>query len=116
MIRLDLPLPPSTNSAYFNVPGKGRVPSAKHSEWKREAGWLIRLANPSPIIGPYRFTIKLPASLYGDIDNRVKLSMDLLVEHGVTSDDKHAVSSTAERCADVPSGRCLVIVSGVNEP
>ena len=62
MIRLDLPLPPSTNSAYFNVPGKGRVPSAKHSEWKREAGWLVRLANPSPIIGPYRFVIKAPAS------------------------------------------------------
>ena len=110
MIRLELPLPPSTNGAYVNRPGKGRARSAKHAAWKREAGWLIKIAKPGKIAGPYRFTILLPIGMRGDISNRVKLAEDLLVELGVTPDDRHAIRSYPVRCADVPAGRCVIEV------
>jgi|SRR5271166_1761446 len=115
-ITIELPLPPSANHAYFNVPGKGRRPSAKHAEWKREAGWLIKLARLTPLpTGRYSFSLLLPAMMYGDVDNRVKLVLDLLGPRGmrVTPDDKFARIDLVDRSGDVPSGRCIVSVSSV---
>ena len=71
---------------------------------------MIRAEKPTPIAGPYRFTIQLPQKMRGDVDNRTKLAADLLVELGVTPDDRHAISVKAERCADVSPYGCVVIL------
>lgn len=122
MIRLELPLPPSSNNAYINVLGRGRVRSKAHAEWKRSASWEMVLSccgslrEKTKIEGPFRLAIYLPNKIRGDVSNRVKLAEDLLVELGVTPDDRHAVSVHAERSADVAPGRCLIVVEAAHEP
>ncbi len=115
-IRFDLPLPPSTNGAYTNRKGgrgKGRYPSKAHKEWKIEAGWLLNTQKSERIIGPYRFTILVPQDMRGDVSNRVKLAEDLMVEFGITPDDRYAVSSHAERSMEVAPKRCIIILEAV---
>ena len=109
-IRLTLPIPPSLNGAYFNVPGRGRVSSRGLSDWKAAAGWKLKSQRPGSIPGAYRFALYLPAKMRGDLDNRIKAAMDLLKEHRVTPDDRRAVSVLAERSELVGDGECLVIV------
>jgi crossover junction endodeoxyribonuclease RusA len=112
-IRLDLPVPPSLNNAYINVRGRGRVPSKAHTQWKRDAGWIIAAGKTRGlgwIVGPYTLTIFLPSSMRGDVSNRIKLAEDLLVDMRVTPDDRLAVGVRAERSADIAPGRCCVIV------
>lgn len=117
MIRINLPLPPSSNNAYINVLGRGRVPSQAHKSWKHHASWAIAIFHPGTIGGPYRFTIYLPLKMRGDVSNRIKLAEDLLVTMGVTPDDKHAVSVHSERSADVAPGWCVITISeaGAND-
>jgi Holliday junction resolvase RusA-like endonuclease len=109
--RFEITVPPSLNGMYFNFPGHGRVPTTKYTGWKAIAGWEIRAANPTKISGPYRFTLLLPEKLRGDIDNRVKATLDLLVSLGVTPDDSKAVETVCRRDASVKPGRCIVVVS-----
>lgn len=109
-VRIVLPIPPSLNSSYTNVPGRGRVPTAALRQWKCDAGWRLNIQRPRKISGPYRFAIYLPARMAGDVDNRIKAALDLLVARGVTDDDKHAQSTIAERSEAVDRGQCLIIV------
>ena len=109
-IRLRLPIPPSLNNAYANSPGRGRVPTRGLSDWKAAAGWKLREQRPGSIIGAYRFALYLPEKMRGDLDNRIKAAMDLLKTHGVTPDDRRAVSVFAERSELVGDGECLVVV------
>jgi crossover junction endodeoxyribonuclease RusA len=97
---IHLPMPPSTNSLYANMPGVGRIPSKKFKRWKREAGWLLKLQKPIHISGPYELAIKIPRSMRGDASNRIKAVEDLLVEFQITSDDSKSQKTTIER-ADV---------------
>ena len=106
----EIALPPSANGAYRNVPGKGRRKTKAHKDWKYAAGWEIKVMHPPRLIGPYRFTILLSEKVRGDCSNRIKLAEDLLVNLGITPDDRHAVSTHAERSADIPKGRCRIIV------
>jgi len=108
VIRLELPIPPSLNNAYVNIPGHGRVASHRLKRWKVEAGWEARCQRPGKISGPFRFAILLPASLKGDASNRIKIAEDLMVALQITPDDRHAISSMAEKSEAVPYGRCIV--------
>lgn len=80
---VDLPICPSSNNAYVNVKGRGRVPSAAHKAWKKLAGPIVLKAwqdQCSPIIGkPYAVHIAVNINHQGDIANREKLATDLLV-------------------------------------
>ena len=109
MIHLELPLCPSLNNMYGNS-RQGRNIKQHYREWIQEAGWDIQLARPRPgkVTGPYRVSISFPVTVRGDIDNRIKPIMDILVKHGITPDDRHAVSVAAERNSDVLAGRCVV--------
>ena len=86
-IRLVLPIPPSLNGAYKNVPGRGRVSSVILTNWKRAAGWYLRSQRPGGISGPYRFSIYLPIGMRGDVSNRIKAAEDLLVKMRIVQDD-----------------------------
>jgi hypothetical protein len=118
--RIELPLPISLNNAYanrkpFGAMGPktfrgGRYPTKAHLAWKEAAAWELALSRPPKFTGPYTFQILVPMKMRGDASNRIKLAEDLLVQHGVTADDSKATDSRATRSADVPAGRCIIVV------
>lgn len=112
MIRVELPIPPSVNRAYANNfgRGKGRFLTKAARDWKAEAGWLIKVAKLDRVTGRYQLAILLPEKMRGDVSNRIKIAEDLLVTFGITPDDSRAVSVIAKRSADVPPGKCVIIV------
>ena len=110
---IELPMVPSLNNAYANNPRGGRYPTKQVSDWKTNAGWLVRLAKPPKIEGPYRFTLLVSKKMRGDVSNRPKLVEDLFVSLGVTPDDSMAVETTCRRDASVLRWRCVVLVESV---
>lgn len=94
---LRLPLPPSVNAAYANIPGVGRIASRRLKAWKKEAGWQILIQKPKRVYGPYGLTITVPQKMRGDIDGRLKGVIDLLVTYKVTIDDRFCQSVAIKR-------------------
>lgn len=92
-----LPLPPSTNGLFLNIPGKGRVKSAAYKRWVGEAGWTLLSQRPSKVAGRVgiRIRVKRMGNRKADLDNRIKATIDLLVSHGIIEDDRHVESVTA---------------------
>ncbi len=99
-LHLAVAVPPSVNAMYSNVPGKGRLKTKDYRAWAREAEWAIA-ANKEwradkRAFGPgFKVTLFLPMNMRGDIDNRLKPILDLLVRMRVTVDDKHAAEVKA---------------------
>lgn len=84
-----LPVPPSVNSMFVNVPGKGRIKSKDYKKWISEAGWLLKAARVRPVTGRVEIALVIaePKRETSDLDNRTKACLDLLVEHGIIEDD-----------------------------
>lgn len=89
MIHVTLPLPPSVNSIWSHGSG-GVFRSRLYKKWRETAGWTLQAARQKRGEGPYKMTLFLPADMAGDIDNRIKVASDLLVEHRLIDDDRHA--------------------------
>jgi crossover junction endodeoxyribonuclease RusA len=89
VIRAVLPYPPSTNTLYRNVAGKGRVKTAKYKQWIDEAGFVLMFKHLPAITGPYVLQIALFSAdnRRRDIDNGIKAISDVLVKHGLVEDD-----------------------------
>ena len=85
-VEIRFPLPPSTNSLFANVVGRGRVKTTKYRAWRQQAVLLIDVQRPGRMAGPCDVVIYLPP-FSGDIDNRVKPCLDAAVEAGVLADD-----------------------------
>ena len=85
-----LPLPPSANNLFVNVPGRGRVKSAEYRKWITDAGWLAKTAivGAEQVKPPYQVTYEVPADRRRDLDNFSKATGDLLVRLAVIADDK----------------------------
>src|SRR6185312_1897533 len=116
IFRVELPIVPSLNNAYAgSAASRRRFAVERHRNWKTEAGWLVKMANPPKIDGPYKFLILVPSGMAGDVSNRIKLAEDLLVDIGVTPDDHLAIEAAARRDHSVPNGRCVVVVESVSE-
>lgn len=94
---LRLPLPPSVNAAYANIPGVGRIASKRLKDWKKEAGWQILIQKPQRVYGPYKLEIMIPRSTRGDASNRIKAAEDLLVALRITPDDRFCEGITIKR-------------------
>ena len=92
-----LPLPPSVNALYANIPGVGRITSRRYKRWLKEAGWQILIQKPQRVIGPYKLSITVPQKMRGDIDGRLKAIIDLLWKHRVTMDDSLCASVAIKR-------------------
>lgn len=84
-VEIRFPLPPSTNSLFFNVAG-GRRKTPKYRAWRQQAALLIDVQRPGRMAGPCDVTIYLPP-FSGDPDNRIKPCLDAAVEAGVLADD-----------------------------
>lgn len=88
---LDLPFPPSVNSA--NTVGRGRVfKSRKTKAWREAAGKEImaQRARQAPVMGHFSSQIILSEKHRKsnmDLDNRAKEIFDLLQSHGLIEND-----------------------------
>jgi Holliday junction resolvase RusA-like endonuclease len=85
-----LPMPPSTNALYFNVPRKGRVKTQAYTKWLEQADrWcLVNKTKIGTVLGSCELQIRVPKSR-GDVSNRIKALEDYLVSRKITGDDKH---------------------------
>ena len=92
MSSFTIPLPPSVNSLYRNVPGKGRVKTQRYHTWLNAAGWAIKEAKPEAVRGDYIMTLicQRPDRRRRDLGNTLKAIEDILVEHGIITDDSLA--------------------------
>jgi crossover junction endodeoxyribonuclease RusA len=114
---LALPMPPSANNLWANVPGKGRVRTKQYRRWREDAGWSIRAARVPKVAG--RVAIRIHAGLPGrkrDLDNLVKPILDALTSFGVIEDDCLANRIAVEWSAGVASGHVNVEVCQLSSP
>lgn len=97
--------PPSVNNLFRNVPGKGRVRTERYKIWLQAARWDVLLDCNKPrqietLTGPVEISIDLGKSR-GDIDNRAKPVLDLLVNTHVIRDDSQVQLLVIARDGDV---------------
>lgn len=98
-IILNLPIPPSVNGAWRNVPGKGRVKSAAYKAWVTSTAWQIRSQRivGQPLNYPVAVSIKCERpTANSDIDNRIKPILDILKTAGIYLDDKQVMKVSCE--------------------
>lgn len=114
MIRLTLPVPPSLNHAFANAPGIGRVKTKAYKAWITGAGWHLKAQGPLvPLIGEVTVEIRIGLrGNRGDVDNRVKGVLDLLVRHHIIEDDRKVRKVSAEWADDI--GACEVTIYPVS--
>ncbi len=115
MLTFTLPLPPSVNHAYTNVPGRGRVATKALKGWKLAAGWTAKLqTKPHAKFSRVDMHITMPSAHPGDICNYEKCATDLMVSLGIIPDDRHVWRMTIERGAAAP-GHCIILVREFGE-
>jgi Holliday junction resolvase RusA-like endonuclease len=109
-VRLELPLPPSVNSAWTNVVGVGRVRSTGYRRWHKQAMDELMLQKPGRVSGKFCIVVKLGRiKRRADCDNRLKGILDLL-SNVVTDDDAMCERASIGWADDVPAERVVVEV------
>lgn len=103
MIHITIPKPPPLSALYTNVPGRGRVKTARYRTWKRAVEW--EFVGCKPISGQVdiRISLEPPRNKDGsipktkhDCSNLIKAVEDLLVDLRLIEDDSYpTVRSTA---------------------
>jgi Holliday junction resolvase RusA-like endonuclease len=79
-MEITLPLPPSTNNLYRNVPGKGRVLNKQGREYKQAARMVAMGARPPMLRGDVLLcmTVYFPNRRRRDLSNTLKIVEDAL--------------------------------------
>lgn len=118
---LNLPLPPSVNSLFRNVPGKGRVRTKHYKRWSIAAlnfAWLSKPVGGFPLFdGPFNVQISVPLKMRGDVDGRIKAIPDFLKKPaGIITDDKHMQGVSIARDAEIEPGFCRVFLFDAKVP
>ena len=105
---VDIPLPPSVNMAWQNVPGKGRVRSPEYRRWHKLAYDELMLQKPGRVVGKFAALISIGrVNRRCDIDNRIKPILDLL-KGDVIEDDSLCERVSAGWSDTIESGRVVV--------
>jgi len=88
---IHLPYPPSTNTLYMNVRGRGRVKTRRYLTWIKNAGGVLMALKVKPVSGRVNVSISIlrPDKRKRDIDNLAKAILDLLVNHKIIEDDRY---------------------------
>ena len=116
MIKLELPLPPSVNSAYANGGNKrGRHKTGKYIDWIKLASTKVKEGHRQAI-GPYSIQIALESTdkRHRDLGNFEKAVSDFLVMHGIVKDDSYCRRLTMYWAQNLPAP-CVVIVQEASE-
>lgn len=102
--------PPSVNRAFRNLAGKGRVKTRDYRRWRNDAVATIwaQVRADQRVAGNVAVIVHLPATMRGDIDNRLKGILDALVASGRIDDDRHVTTLTVSRRS--PSKEALIWV------
>lgn len=93
-LTLRLPLPPSANNMFANIPHRGRVPSERYKTWRRVADTEIMVQNRNPrrTFASYvhvHILLGAPDDRARDGDNLVKPVLDTLKRNGIIADDSN---------------------------
>jgi Holliday junction resolvase RusA-like endonuclease len=106
-----VPMPPSTNTLFINIPGRGRVKNGKYRTWQLEAIPILR-TSLTPIQGAVKmhYHLSLGTSFRGDISNRIKALEDAVVEAGIIEGDTHKIVSEILITRDYVSGKNSYII------
>lgn len=111
-MRIELPYPPTLNTCFQNVPGRGRVITPKYREWINEALWMLKSQKPSKFDVEVSISIGIvaPDRRARDIDNLIKACLDILVKGSVIKDDsrKYVRKVSAQWLASGPP--CVVLI------
>jgi Holliday junction resolvase RusA-like endonuclease len=102
IIHFRLPLPPSVN-AYKKISRFGQPYTTKACQkWKNEAGWMavLQFREQSGRLFTGDISVSFLFEKRGDLDNRIKPTLDMLQEMHVFRDDSQVVEIIA-RFADI---------------
>lgn len=88
-VEFHMPTPPSVNTLYKNVRGKGRVKTSEYFDFIAMGMNAIKQQNIPSVTGYVLMVIGVElASKTADIDNRLKAMLDTIVKAGVIEDDR----------------------------
>lgn len=83
-----IPMPPSVNNAFFNLPSGGRARTGKYNTWRNAAGWQIKAQAQRRVTGPVDITYTFEdGGTKADLGNLEKAATDLLVSLHLIDDD-----------------------------
>jgi len=97
-VSFTMPVPPSVNECFRNLPGKGRVATKVYRDWIDYALTNLRLQQ-LPIIHGH-VLVNMGFEIMGDrgdVDNRIKPTLDVLTKAGLIVDDRFVVSPVASK-------------------
>jgi Holliday junction resolvase RusA-like endonuclease len=113
---VELPRPPSVNAAFStNWKTKRRFDSKEYEAWKKEAAQMLMAQRPRCAVGPVEITITVEeiARYPSDIDNRIKPTIDCLVQNGIIDGDTaKTVRSVTARWGEVHGAVVTIAPSG----
>lgn len=90
--------PPSLNNAFYSRAEGGRGRSAAYRAWRNTAAREMQSRGIQHVSGFVEVQIEIGDSLFqGDLDNRIKGILDLLVDMMVIEDDRKVVEIRARR-------------------
>lgn len=106
----EIDLPPSVNTCWTNVPGKGRVRTEAYRRWHRTAVQEMMAQRCGHVPGDFEVVLKMGRPrVNADVDNRIKPILDMM--SGLyTSDDRCCIRVTAEWDAGTAPNRARLIV------
>ena len=94
---LKLPVPPSANNLFKNVPGQGRKPTKAYTKWQSDCRYYVKMREPDEKGMIYRVQIVANIDRKRDIDNIIKPTLDLLKKLGHIYDDRYVDSVHIDR-------------------
>lgn len=106
-----LDMPPSANSLFFNVRGRGRARTSEYRGWSDAASWAIRTQRMPFFAGRVGVSIRAGRpKRVRDLDNLAKPILDALTSCRVIEDDILVRSLSIEWDEGVEDGAVLVTV------
>ena len=86
-----VPMPPSVNCLFANVPKRGRVPTKRYTQWRIAAGMMLNTQRLHRIAGPVSLEYIFGKDTRADLGNLEKAATDLLVSSNLIDGDSKGI-------------------------